>query len=419
MKTWPVIACSLLLNVVLAAAIVLSLRKTLPPPPVAVAVAPASSTISALPLAENSPATGLPFQWSQVASPDLKLYRDNLRGIGCPELTVREIIRAVINEDFRMRRRNILDAFQDHYWGMVLRGELVKRQLLPQTDWGQALTSLAAERDQLISDVLGPDALTTEAARQAQQADWEQKFAWLSPAKRARMIELQEQYQQQLADWAASLGSRPDGAPTPEDEAARQKLQQDFEAAEQQVLTPQEQAELQLRESDVANWAAGLPGFNPTEDEWRSLTQLRSQFEASQSALADPNLTDAQRAAQQSDLQSNFLNSVQATLGPDRFAQYQLANNDQYQALHNVTQRYGLPDSVAAQGLNVQQTAQAAADQVRANPSLSPQDQQAALNAIQSETEKTLGQLLGTGVLSTYKEYGGDWVTGLGQLNQP
>ena len=419
MKTWPVIACSLLLNVVLAAAIVLSLRKTLPPPPVAVAVAPASSTISALPLAENSPATGLPFQWSQVASPDLKLYRDNLRGIGCPELTVREIIRAVINEDFRMRRRNILDAFQDHYWGMVLRGELVKRQLLPQTDWGQALTSLAAERDQLISDVLGPDALTTEAARQAQQADWEQKFAWLSPAKRARMIELQEQYQQQLADWAASLGSRPDGAPTPEDEAARQKLQQDFEAAEQQVLTPQEQAELQLRESDVANWAADLPGFNPTEDEWRSLTQLRSQFEASQSALADPNLTDAQRAAQQSDLQSNFLNSVQATLGPDRFAQYQLANNDQYQALHNVTQRYGLPDSVAAQGLNVQQTAQAAADQVRANPSLSPQDQQAALNAIQSETEKTLGQILGTGVLSTYKEYGGDWITGLGQLNQP
>jgi hypothetical protein len=196
-------------------------------------------------------------------------------------------------------------------------------------------------------------------------------------------------------------------------------LQQDFEDSEQQLLTPQEQAELHLRESDVANWAANLPGFNPTEDEWRSLTQLRSQFEASQSALANPDLTDAQRAAQQDDLQSNFVNSVQATLGPDRFAQYQLANNDQYQALHNVTQRYGLPDSVAAQGLNVQQTAQAAADQVRANTSLSPQDQQAALNAIQNETEKTLGQILGNGVLSTYKEYGGDWIPGLGQLNQP
>jgi hypothetical protein len=166
----------------------------------------------------------------------------------------------------------------------------------------------------------------------------------------------------------------------------------------------------------VANWAASLPGgFNPTEDEWRSLTPLRSQFEASQSALADPDLTDEQRAAQQDELQSNFVNSVQEALGPDRFAQYQLANDDQYQALHNVTQRYGLPDNVVARGLNVQQTAQAVADQVRASSNLSPEDQQAALNAIQQETEQTLSQILGVKVLSTYKEYGGDWLTGLSQ----
>jgi hypothetical protein len=168
----------------------------------------------------------------------------------------------------------------------------------------------------------------------------------------------------------------------------------------------------------VANWAASLPGFDPTEDEWRSLTQLRSQFEESQRTLANSDLTDEQQAAQQNELQSNFDNSIQGTLDPDRFAQYQLANNDQYQALHNVTQRYGLPDSVAAQGLNVQQTAQAAAEQVRASSNLSSQDQQAALAAIQQETERTLGQMLGANVLSTYKEYGGDWITGLSQLNQ-
>ena len=114
-------------------------------------------------------------------------------------------------------------------------------------------------------------------------------------------------------------------------------------------------------------------------------------------------------------MQSNFVNSVQEALGSDRFAQYQLANDDQYQALRNVAQRYGLPDSVAAQGLNVQQTAQAAANQVRANSNLSPEDQQAALNAIQQETEQTLSQILGVKVLSTYKEYGGDWLTGLSQ----
>jgi hypothetical protein len=420
MKTWPVIGFSLVLNATLAIAIFLSVKKSPPPaPPAPVAATPVPGMIpQSPPPPEVSSPPGLPFQWSQIASEDLKIYRDHLRAIGCPEVTVREIIRAVINEGFGARRRVILASFQDRYWDMVLRGELVRRQWLPQTEWGQALTLLAAERQQLISDVLGPDALTTEAERQTQRADLEQKFSWLSPEKRARMIALEEKYQRQLAEWAATLASRANGAPTPEDEDNLQKLHQEFDEAEKQVLTPEELAELNLRESDVADWAASLPGFNPTEDEWRSLTELRSQFEASQGAPADPDLTDEQRAAQQSELQSNFVNSVQGVLDPDRFAQYQLANNDQYQALHNVTQRYGLPDSVAAQGLNVQQTAQAQADQVRDNPNLSPEDQQAALNAIQQETEQTLGQMLGAQVFSTYQEYGGDWITGLSQLNQ-
>jgi hypothetical protein len=415
MKTWPVIGGSLLLNAILAAAIILSLRKTPPVAQAPVAAAPASSMISPSPPVTTPPSPGLPFQWSQIASPDLKISRDNLRAIGCPELTVREIIRAVINENFRTRRRDILASFQDHYWDIVLRGELVRRQWLPRTEWGQALESLKAERQELIADVLGRDSLITEAERQTQRTELEQRRSWLSPEKREKLIELEEQHQQRLVEWAETLGLRVNGMPTQEDEDRLENWQQEFEESETQLLTPEELAELQLRESDVANWAASLPGFNPTEDEWRSLTQLRSQFEAPQNAPAGPDLTDEQRAAQQDEVQSNFVNSVQEALGSDRFAQYQLANDDQYQALRNVAQRYGLPDSVAAQGLNVQQTAQAAANQVRANSNLSPEDQQAALNAIQQETEQTLSQILGVKVLSTYKEYGGDWLTGLSQ----
>jgi hypothetical protein len=80
-----------------------------------------------------------------------------------------------------------------------------------------------------------------------------------------------------------------------------------------------------------------------------------------------------------------------------------------------VTQRYGLPDSAATESLDAQQSAQTAADQVRANANLSPEARQAALNAIQQETEQTLSQILGVKALSTYKEYGGDWILGLSQ----
>jgi len=418
MKMRGVIWLSVALNVALATAIFLSLKKTSAPEPAAAVLQPVTGTSPQSGAATNNPApAGPPFLWSRIASEDLDVYRDNLLAIGCPKITMREIIRAVINERFGMRRRGILASFQNRYWDMVLRRELVRRQWLPRTEWGQALESLKAERLQLITDVLGRDALITEAERQARRAELEQQRSWLSPDKRDRLIELEAQHQQQLVDWAETLGTRLNGVPTQEDEDRLQKWQQDFDEAEKKLLTPDELAELQLRESDVAGWAGNLPGFNPTEDEWRSLTGLRSQYEESQRELGNADLTDEERMARQNELQAGFDSAVQAALTPDQFAQYQLANNDQYQALHNVTQRYGLPDSVAAQSLGTQQSAQTAADQVRANTNLSPEARQAALNAIQQETEQALSQILGVKVLSTYKEYGGDWITGLSQTD--
>jgi hypothetical protein len=416
MKSRAIIWLSLLLNVALAAAIFLPEKRPPAPGQVSTASQPLAGTNTLSGPATGNPASaGLPFRWSQIASENLKCYRDNLLAIGCPEITMREIIRAVINERFGARRRSILASFQERYWDLVLRRELVRRQWIPRTEWGQALESLKAERLQLITDVLGRDALITEAERKARRVELEQRRSWLSPEKRARLIELEEMHQQQLVDWAESLGSRVNGMPTQEDQDRLQKWQQEFDEAEKQLLTPGELAELQLRESDVADWAGSLPGFEPTEDEWRSLTGLRSQYEESQRELGNAGLTDEERTARQNELQAGFDSAVQAALSPDQFAQYQLANNDQYQALHNMTQRYGLSDSVAAQSFGMQQSAQTAADQVRANTNLSPEARQAALNAIQQETEQTLSQILGPTALSTYKEYGGDWILGLSQ----
>jgi hypothetical protein len=416
MKPRDIVWLSLTLNVAFAVAIFLSAKKTPAPDQAATASQPITGTNPQAGPATNNPApAGLPFLWSQIASENLNIYRDHLLAIGCPKITMREIIRAVINERFGLRRRIILGSFQNRYWDMVLHRELVGRQKFPRTEWGRALESLKAERLQLITDVLGRDALITEAERQARRAELEQQRSWLSPEKRDQLIELEAQHQQQLVDWAETLGTRLNGVPTQEDEDRLQKWQQDFDEVEKKLLTPDELAELQLRESDVAGWAGNLPGFNPTEDEWRSLTGLRSQYEESQRELGNADLTDEERTARQNELQAGFDSAVQAALTPDQFAQYQLANNDQYQSLHNVTQRYGLPDSVAAQSLGMQQSAQTAADQVRANTNLSPEARQAALNAIQQETEQALSQILGVKVLSTYKEYGGDWITGLTQ----
>lgn len=414
MKTQPFIWVSLGVNLALAGGIVLSLQKPAapapeqpPPPP------PAATTVETQRPGASPAPHGMPFHWNQIESEDLKAYRDNLRAIGCPDVTVREIIRAVINERFGPRREAILAGFQSRFWQFLIRGDLGKRQSVARTEWGRALDDLRAERQKLIAEVLGHDYLSTEAELQSRRASLEQQRSWLPADKRDRLMALEEQYQQRLADWAASVGSRPDRSPTAEDSAHMQALQKDFADAEKQLLTPEELKELRLRESADADWAGALPGFEPTEDEWRSVTQLRSDFDQAQSDLASADLTDPDRQAKQKQLEDKLAADTQEALGADRFAQYELAGNAQFQEVRSITQRYGLPDSIATEAYQVQQAAVAQADQVRNNADLTPEDRQSLLAAIQDQTQRTLAQTLGQQVFSTYQDYSGSWLQDL------
>jgi hypothetical protein len=402
---------SVTLNLALAAGIYWLSEKPAAPVPVATAAQPvASASLSAPPSAEGSAPPETPFRWSQVASEKLKIYRDNLHAIGCPESTVREIIRSEINQLFGSRRRGILAAFQNQFWDRMRRGEFMDRRRRVQMEGEKLLVNLGAERQKLITDVLGEDGLITDIERQSRRADLERRRSWLSPDKRDKLIELEEKHQQLLAEWAGSIGLRVNGVPTSEDEDRIQKLQQEFEDSEKQLLTPEELDELRLRESDVADWAGSLPGFEPSEDAWRSMTEARAEYEAAQRSLSDPGLSDEDRARLSQAADSRFQDQLKAALGDDQFAQYQRAGNEQFQDLYNVAERYGLPEDVAVQAFQIQQTALAQAKQVSEDPNLSPEARQSALTAIEQETERTLSGTLGANAFSTYKQLGGSWL---------
>jgi hypothetical protein len=143
------------------------------------------------------------------------------------------------------------------------------------------------------------------------------------------------------------------------------------------------------------------------------MTKLRSELDEGQSQSGDAELTEEERTARRNELEAKFDQTLKETLGPDRFAQYELANNGQFQGVRNVTRRYGLPDSVAVTAFEIQQTAQARARQVGEDPNLSPTARLATLTAIQQETERTLSGTQDARVFSTYKEYSGDWLKDL------
>ena len=57
-----------------------------------------------------------PFNWQQVKSADYRVYIENLRAIGCPETTIRDIIVADINELFAGRIKELIDGVTGRFW---------------------------------------------------------------------------------------------------------------------------------------------------------------------------------------------------------------------------------------------------------------------------------------------------------------
>jgi hypothetical protein len=343
------------------------------------------------------------FDWSRLAAPDLKQYRDRLRAAGCPEQTVRDIITAEINEQFRVIRRAVLDDLERRFWDILAH----TRRVFNEDSFTEPLEKLNDERDALIASVLGdnPEQKPKNDERWARRM--ESRYAWLPAAKSAQLIALEKGFREREIALGKEIQARVDTTETEADRSRRKAINDELAAARKQLLTPEELAEYELRSSSASRWARNLSGFEPTETEWRAVAKARQDYDQLMNAGYHVEAEPAKTALEQ---------QIQATLGAERYAQYQLASDSDYSQTRRVTQRYGLADSVAAQARQVQRDAQAAADRLRQDTTLAPTARQDALTAIREAAQQSLGTLLGETVFHTYEVHSGSW---LNQLNGP
>lgn len=126
-----------------------------PDPAAGVSDAPAvqaATSVSSEPIVESKP-----FSWSQVESPDYRIYVANLRGIGCPEQTIRDIITTDVRSAFGPRRE-ALERKQKGQDG----SSLVSRVTQQSIDAG--LEELKYQEAQLIQELLDPRDSSKEIA---------------------------------------------------------------------------------------------------------------------------------------------------------------------------------------------------------------------------------------------------------------
>jgi hypothetical protein len=345
-----------------------------------------------------------PFTWSQLESTDYRQYIANLRAVGCPEPTLRDIIITDVMRLYAARRGQFFQNGRPFkYW------ETDDKRKLKQTQIEERDAQLALidkELPAILRELLGINYERELDKYFVDAGEDDRRLAFLSGEKRARVLALRDQREglREKVLWQVA-----DGKPAPDQIAQLRQIDQENEAALSALLSPDEKYEFDLTSSPTADrMRRELIGFNPSEAEFR---QIFTRERALDAAYADLDTNDEAVAAAKAAEEKQMRADIEAALGPDRAAQFEQAGNPEYQNLTILAQRFDLPDGVAQAMLDMRQSVEDARRQLLANPALSDPQREAALQAVQAETERAARETLGD---KAYAEYarGAPWVRG-------
>jgi hypothetical protein len=315
MKTNLVLVASASLNVALCAGWLLQSSPKAPPAVPAGEMVSASAASAALPVSEKPVTHGVtilgraePFNWRTVESDDYRQYVANLRAIGCPEKTIRDIIMADVTELFRERARQS-PGNRFEYWKPGLLGNAFDEKRVAQQQ------QQAQERQEILKSLLGDSySGTTDPSGGQILSPMEQMMGdILSPEQQTAMRTLEVKYAGQMLKVAQSgVG---------EDSDAMRKVMTDKEAEMLTVLTPEEKFEYELRLSQPAILLRMSMGeFEPTEEEFR---QMFLAAQKCSDKFGFGVLTRLGNAGPGDGAATETLDAIRSALGEQRFQEFQ------------------------------------------------------------------------------------------------
>jgi len=347
--------------------------------------------------------------WRMVESEDYKRYIANLRAIGCPEETIRDIIIADVNKLFASRRAQVSGQPQEEFkfWkkGRTMFRGLDEEKIKQQKE-------LAREKHTLIKDLLGIDFVDNTATAEAFNP-FSEMLSYLSQAKQQQVAELEATF---VARQEKLFENRGSGPPTPEERAKLRQLEREKEAEIAKALTPQEFENYQLRMSQTARALRNTLGdFDATEQEFRELYKARKPFDEQFGPFSN-NDEDPAVFAQRTRARAEMERQLQQTLGPERFKQWDYESQYASSSLRGVAEQHSIPRENIYQAFDVRKETQRAAAEILANSGLNAADRQAALANIRNTAELEWRNLLGADGWNTYTRRGSRW---LDQISPP
>jgi len=353
------------------------------------------------------PETSAPFHWSTIESREYPVYIANLRGIGCAEPTIRDSIDADVSGLVVRRRRASFESMERRFWDLMASDNAQHGD----NEWQMKFEALMEEKRELLKDLLG-DA-REQTAQKRRPPDPQVQLGFLSEEKQDQVAQIFEKYNQLRRE----MQPQPGQSVGPEGRERFKAVMQQQETDVKQLLTPEEYDEYKLRRSSAVHLVQNLYGFAPTEEESRAITRLQMASEEGLRKAGPAAMLDKQTAlAARQQAQKRLDEHVKEVLGEDRFVEFKRASDSRFQEIYHVATRYDLSQSVAARVYEIRDAAEHEADRLRVDTRLDEDQRQAALEAIEQETERAIAVNFGMSGLKTYKRYGGGWLDAMAEL---
>ena len=288
----------------------------------------------------NAPALRV-FTWHDIESPNYAVYTANLRDIGCPEQTIRDIIIADVNALFARRRAIELVTPDQQWW----RSEPDSNVVAVATMKAQALES---ERATLLTELLGPNwesgdlASIPRPSRAGVHLDGPVLGTLPAETKQA-LQNINARSEDRIQAYLEQM--KGDGkAPDP---AELERMRQDTRRELAGVLSPPQLEEFLLRFSQnagVLRTAFGdLKYFNASPDEFRTVFRSVDAIDQQIAAITG---SDANSVQGRQALEAQRENAVKLALGQRRYDDYRNLQDPLYRQATATAIAAGTPEDV-------------------------------------------------------------------------
>jgi hypothetical protein len=408
------LAASLVANVVLAgAALIFATRSPDPapqpvPPPVPKATGgpleqkAAEKTVyvtNAAPFKADSP-----FDWQAVESDDYREYIANLRAIGCPEQTIKDIIVADVNKLFEERKkeeRKGLPKFQFWKTGNPM-------AMFMDKDRMQANLESDKKKRELLKLLLGEDVKLKPNMTVGfdQNEMLNRMLGFLDEDKQVKVMETYQSFQLEMAE---AFGG---GVPDKEDVEKLKAKQKEMEQKLASMMSPEEYELYQLTMSQTGMMMRmQLDGLDPTEQEFRDIFKLQKSFDDEFGGVIGMAGMGPDDMKKRSEAEKLLKEDIKKLLGDERYTDYEMVSDWTYKPLAKVLEKQGLDKAVGRDVWAMKKAADAEVGKIRVDTNLSQEQRSEALKAIAEETRNAVRGKLGDKGFESYNGgMGGQWM---------